>query len=896
MTTAFEELVASAASGTARGLSRETCLEATREFVARRRAEILARHNEGESGSNVMRMLSETADTVVHGVYQFALAMLDVPKSVSSRLCLCALGGYGREELCPGSDLDVCLLYEGRLSSQVKQLNNLLVPFLWDIGFVVGYSIRSVKDARELAREDMQAFTSLLESRLVYGDSRVFARMKLAVRELRTGAFGERFIGERIRDRFERLPESQADIFSPQPNIKENAGGLRDFHVALWLLMVSFNIERLDEATAQGVITPEEQLELADALDFVFRIRCELHFHSGTADDLLSYKNQKHLAKAFGYESEHQSSVLQLMQEYYAAASTLRRFLRVVANLCNFPTPEGVPESIAEAPRGYFVQDGQLFVGIDDPNWFAHTPSRLMEVFWHCARHGAELSRYSERLLADSLGLVNDTFRSNDMVCRFFIAICNHPLQAGRVLRQMAACGLLGRYLPEFAEIEGSLVYEDFHHYPVDEHTLQAVESLGRLPEMDDTTGRCLHEALENLTDPYILVLAILFHDLGKAEGEVHVAEGVRRARAICERLGLAEDDAERIAFLVEHHMLMNTISQYRDIDDEEMLQSFADTVMTEQRLRALFLLSYADLSAVGPNVWTDWKGALLLQLYLRTVKRQLGRVETIGDAYWESAKAGEIRAAAPRKLREEVEPHLRGLGQRYFLAMSPEHVALHLECIEEARERGLATRLQEGAAAGHSNVVVVTRDRQGLFAQLAGTFSSQLIDVKGAVLFTRPDGFVVDVFTVSDARQARPLTQAQLGAVEGVLEEVLLEGTDVQEHVERARRRLFALLQPRIPVQTRIEFDNHSSRTHTVVDVETGDRTGLLYDIARAMARAGLDIATARIVTDARRVRDSFYVQLSGNRIEDSRAQEMVRDAIHQAIHPRAAVEAKGG
>jgi [protein-PII] uridylyltransferase len=498
--------------------------------------------------------------------------------------------------------------------------------------------------------------------------------------------------------------------------------------------------------------------------------------------------------------------------------------------------------------------------------------------------------------VAENLHLVTDTFQSNDVVRRYFVALCNHPLSAGHGLRQAARAGLLGRYIPEYGAITGLIRYQDFHSYPVDEHTLRAVEALGQIPGMDGPVGRCLREALESLSDPYVLVMAILFHDLGKAAGEVHVDESVSLARGICERIGLSESDREEIEFLVRYHILMNHISLYRDTDDEHIVRTFCDTVATERRLRALFLLSYADLAAVGPGVWNDWKGALLLQLYLKAMKRVTGRAETVGEEFWESPKAGDILRAVPAPLKPEVTGHLKGLGQRYFVAFSAEQIAGHVECVAQAKESGLAVRASTRDESGMSELVICTRDRTGLFAELAGCFSSQLIDVNSAALFTRPDGWVVDVFAVRNAWQDRPLTPAQLDSVERVLRAVLLEGQDVQEHVDRACRRLFALAQPRAPVPTRIEFDNGSSRQHTVIDIETGDRTGLLYDITRAMSEAGLDISTARIATDARRVRDSFYVTKDKDKIEDETLQAAIRHGLFAAIHPRAAMETKGG
>lgn len=301
MNRTFEELVAIAESqDAAHGeLTRDECLVATREFAARSRGALRQEHIEGASGSNIVHRLSDVADEVVRGIYHFALASLGLHRAVHSRVALCALGGYGRGELSPFSDLDISLLYEGQLDEHIRAINGFLIPFFWDSGFVVGYSIHSIQEANELASDDILTFTRFLESRHLAGDSMVFARLKLHIRELQSGPLAERFVEQKVRDRYETLNDEHQDLYAPEPNIKENAGGLRDFHTALWLLMMSYGISTLDEAVAQDIITQDEHLSLIDAIDFIWRIRNEMHFRSGRADDRLTYANQSHLAEAF---------------------------------------------------------------------------------------------------------------------------------------------------------------------------------------------------------------------------------------------------------------------------------------------------------------------------------------------------------------------------------------------------------------------------------------------------------------------------------------------------------------------------------------------------------------------------------------------------------------------
>ncbi|MFO7975311.1 MAG: [protein-PII] uridylyltransferase [Candidatus Hydrogenedentota bacterium] len=875
---------------------REVCLQAVRQFARETREAIQQRHTEGFSGTDVVAALSQMSDKVLHAVFNFALADMPGRHTLRTRVSLCALGGYGRAQLSPHSDLDISLVYEGTLTDQIRSLDSYLVPFLWDAGFRVGFAVRSTDESLELAREDIAVLTSILEGRHVVGDNTVFARLKLLLREQVRGPALETFIEQKLFERTTGLAPQYQDLYAAEPNIKENAGGLRDYHTALWLFMMVYGVNALEEAVSQGLLTADEHLEFMDGLDFLLRVRNEMHFSAGKLQDDLSFANQRRICEAFGYSQQSMVNLSGFMSDYYASAAKVRRLLNVAARICHqqsvtsFQTrEEGLKPEIE-------VREGLLYVSGGDPYWYAHNPPRLMETFWHCARHTATLSRSTERLIQANLHLVNTAFCSSDLVRRFFVAICNRPLQAGHALRQAARCGFLARYLPEFGEIENTIRYEDFHSYPVGEHTLRAIEALGKIDELEDSIRGCLREALEHLTDPYVLVMAILFHDLGKATGDVHIDASVRLTRRICNRIGMPEDDEERIAFLVQHHVLMTNLSQYRDIDDEQIVQSFTDTIKNEQRLRALFLLSYADLRAVGPGVWNEWKGALLMQLYLRTVHRLLGPAEAVGHEFWTSPKAKRVLELVESERQQEALEHIRCLGQRYLAAFRPREIAAHLDYLQEARATGLSMATTTNEPAAMTGIVICTQDRPGLFSQIAGSFASQLVDIQTAALFTRPDGYVVDSFMVVDMRRQAPLTPDQIDSIKDVLRRVLLEFEDVQDYVDNSRRRLFALLQPRVPVTTRIDFDNLSSRTHTVIDIETGDRTGLLYDITRAMAKLNLNISTARIVTDARRVRDSFYVTRENKRIEDPRQQEEIRNVIHHAIHPRSSRQAKGG
>ncbi|HPO15180.1 MAG TPA: [protein-PII] uridylyltransferase [Candidatus Hydrogenedentes bacterium] len=897
MSEEFLELVAQAQSGVPAfaQVTREACVEAARTYVREQWQIIRESHQKGESGSNVLRRLTEAADTVLRGVAEFGLYHSGVREKLMSQVAICALGGYGRAELSPRSDLDVCLLYDRRLNRSIEAINQFLVPFLWDMGFQAGYTVHRVSEAIKLSRQDPEVYTSYAQARLILGDSRTFARLKLLLNDLKGHERQNILAHVRLREQPDGLPEIHQDLYNLEPDLKENVGGLRDFHAAQWMILITHGFMSLDDLQRLGHIPYDEYLGLVEALDFLWRIRNELHFHTGKAENQLSFSMQQHLANVFGYGGDAEESMNQFMQDYYSAAKRIRHFLHLAARLCDQELQSDPDDGPGLSRSHLTVYRGQLSAGTLDQNWFAENPARLMQVLWESTRRKVPLSYAMQYWMTENLPLVSDAFRSSDVVRRYFVAICCRMLQAGGVLRQAANIGLLGAYLPEFEAVRGIIRYEDFHSYPVDEHTLRALEALAAIPAMEGSVAGVLRKALEHIREPHILIMAILFHDLGKASGETHVDEGVRAARAICERIGMPPDDTNRIAFLVLHHLLMTNTAFYRDTDNAETVNKFAEQMNSDERLRELLLLTYADLASVGPNVWNDWKGALLIKLFLKAERILLGRSQVMEEEFWRLPKAQAVQGFVRDAIADKVGDYLKGMGERYFIAFSPEYMARHLECLEEARETGLALRCWTHEDTGMSEVAVCTRDRLGLFSEIAGSFASQLVNVEGAALFTLPDGWVVDCFMVKDAANDRPMTHAQFQGLKRVLGEVILHGDDIQAYVEQSRRRLFALLQPRVPVRTRVGFDNTASTTETVVDIETGDRTGLLYDIARSLSIMGVDIRSARIMTDARRVRDAFYIQKNDGRIEDPAVLASLRTGVEQAIHGVSALENKG-
>jgi len=870
------------------------CLKAAQLFQKEAWASARQHHVEGASGGAVLRQLSESADELVRGVGAFAAWHVTGKKDFFAKAALCALGGYGRCELSPYSDLDVVLLHERARERDIESFTSYFVPFIWDLGFRVGFAVHSLKEAVQLARQDNEVFTAYLQARVVVGDGVVRAQLKVKLQGMVSKRAPDVLAIVKQRQDENSLPAHFRDLHDQEPNLKESAGGLRDYHAAMWMIWLRHEAVSLDDLVNMGLLGQDEHLELIDSLDFLWRVRNEIHFHTGKPENQLTFALQKHIAQAFGYGSGNQKSIDRFLRDYYLAARRMRRFLTIAERIGEGPSDKSPPKGDELLP-GIHLHNGEIRAGAGDRHWFEEYPPRLMQLFWECARKGAVLDGGTERRVQANLGLVNDTFRSDALVRRFFLAICRRPYQAGGVLRQMASSGLLAAYLPEFKAIQGIVRYEDFHSYPVDEHTIRAVEALAEIPIMKGAVGGVMQRVIEHLQDPHVLVLAIICHDLGKAEGEEHVEEGVRLVNDMGARAGFPEDVIERVGFLVKHHMLMTNISMYRDIDDISIVKKFADTMTTVERLRELLVLTFTDLRAVGPNVWTEWKGALLLKLFLKAERLLSGRTVDEDWQFWEHAKAKEIEELAPEALRAEMSDFIRRMGERYLFAFSPETIVQHVHCLQEARNSGLSVHSHALPELHTTEVVICTPDKAGLFSAIAGCFAAQLIDVRASAVFTTPDGLALDVFQVVDAAHQRPLSSSQESALASALEAVLLEGHDVSALVDASKKRLFALLQPRVSLPPRIAFDNHASDTDTVVDIETGDRTGLLYDMTRAMAGMDMEIRSARIVTDARRARDAFYVRFQGNKIAEKPVEDEVRQRLEAAILGLEPAETKG-
>ena len=861
-------------------------LDLFREHLLSGRRSLKTRHDEGASGQESVQAHAGFMDGLLRLLFGLAVEDARREQVAPARIVLVALGGYGRGELHPSSDIDLMVIYEGELSPFVQRVTQEVLYTLWDLGLQVGHSCRSLSDCLAMARTDFPSRTSMQESRYVAGDRLLFRRFQKVLRENVFRKDFARFLETTLAERDQRYRKFGASPYIREPNVKESAGGLRDIHTAMWLASTKFGARTLRELRDKDLITDREQKATDEALTFLWRVRNELHFLAGHRNDVLSLDLQPEIAKNFGYADDEEAlGVEKFMREYYLHARTVHRVsARLIARCQETLSRRGSAgrrarqEALAD---GLVFFDGRLHPAEADRRLFREDPVRLMKVFWHAHRLGCELSSELERAVGEALDLVDDRFRRSHDVRDLFLAICRNWGRVCQTFRVMHELGLLGRYLPEWEALTCLVQYDVYHKFTVDQHSLLAVENLEALAPGQSAESEGIAQVFPEVGRPDLLILGMLLHDIGKSKGHSHVAKGIPLIRELAARLGLPAEDAATLVFLAERHLLMSRVAQRRDIDDPKTIEQLAETVESPEQLRQLYLLTYADMKAVGPGVLTHWQAAILWDLYVRTLARLTGgRPErpspaAVAERVWE-----EFRGEGQREM---VTTHLAGMSDRYLATTPAQRIAAHLRLIERCEVETVATELFHHPDLGFSDLVVATRDSPGLFSLIAGTLAANGINILSAQIHTRADGIALDTLQVNDSSGEAVTEESRWTRVLQDLRRVIRGGEPVEALLEERHRQREPVSAPGSP---KVTIENQLSDSHTVVEVKCPDRVGLLYLITRTLAREGLNIASARIATEIDHAFDAFYVTDSqGRKLEDAETIDRVREALEQAL-----------
>jgi len=846
-----------------------------------------------DGGIAACRKYSDVIDSLVTALYARGRArFLSSAPDMKYRMTVIAVGGYGRGELCPKSDVDLLFLYRYKVDRYVESVTESILYPLWDLGLEVGHSVRNVKEAIRLGSADDSIRSSLLDYRYVAGDPGLLAEDSVELDRFVYYAEGDRFIDRKIEEMRLRHEKIGSTVYLLEPNVKDGRGGLRDLQTAVWTARVKYKCRNLSELRKKGVVDVQAVEGIRHVMDYLLRIRNELHYLRDKKSDVLSFESQELLAEMFRYRKQGASlGVERFMKAYYLHAASAAALTQSILEEVGRPLPEEGPrKSFFSLKRKWIGEGGILYKGklqVRDGTSLEKEPIRILEFFQTMQKTKSSLSLQAKKTIQFALPVIGEEFRRDRAAAGLFMEILADPVHLRETLLAMNDCLFLGRFIPEFAPLHCRVLRDIYHVYTADIHSIRCASVLARIVT---STRRSreeeeFHRIYQRVQDKELLTLAILLHDIGKGKGHGHSKIGAEIVARIGARWGFREDRISDLVFLVERHLLMAHVSQQRDLHDIELILSFTETVQTAARLDMLYLLTYADMKEVGPDVWTQWKAMLLNELY------EKGRNVLEQGAF---KHPFEERAFLRRRQVQELlkdEPGDSGaqfvarVDDRYLLATPDIQFAEHCRLLARFDGKTPLVETVDTPQTGVTAVIVVCPDERGLFARIAGTLSANGLNILNASVSTTVDGVALDTFYVNwrgqslhgDPKKGRVIAEL-IGVLGGRLSvEALIAdpkvGKFVRDKIPRYR-------------PTRVNFDNTASSRYTVVDVFTYDRIGLLYDITSALFSLGIDIHLSKISTKADQVADAFYLSdKKGGKITDPARQEEVRRAVLQAI-----------
>lgn len=843
-------------------------LAGSRNFWDHYRSEIRATHEAGANGAEVVEAITAMTDTLLQKLFRSIMRDVSHAGRAKEQLTLVAIGGYGRGELNPNSDIDLMFLYGGKNSQRIEDLAQKLLYFLWDMRLDVGYSVRTINDCVEMANADSTVKTALLDARYLTGSRILYKDFSRVIPSQIMARGSDAFIREKLADLEKRRQKYGSSVYILEPNLKEGEGGLRDLHTALWIAKAKYKVNDPRELVMKGVLAEEELAAYYQALAYLWRIRNELHFQAGRKNDQLTFEAQTRLAAFLGYQDNGRVlAVEEFMRDYYLHATKVEHFSSLLITRCatRGEPAFGILGYFTRRPvgEGFYVVRGELT--IPDEKVLEEDSARLMKIFEYAQKHGVDLNIKVKGLIRQNLQLVNDRFRRSKEVNQSFFNILRSEKGAVETLTLMHHLQFLNHFIPEFERIYCKVQHDLYHIYTVDTHSLFALEETVKLWKGEHAKDLPLLSRLAREVDKReLLLLAVLFHDIGKGQGGGHADRGADLMPTIARRMGLSKEDGERLEFLVRNHLLFAHIAQRRDLHDEKMIIQFARQMGESENLKMLYLLTYADIKAVGPDAWTEWKALLLQELYekaFEVLERGDFRLEARGE------RVKNVKRKVQELLADEYPPasvrdELKAMTTRHLLSNPPPVIAEHIRVLISLGEETCVMKVSHEPEKGYSNFTICTLDVPGLFSMITGVMAASGMNILGAQIHTSTNGKALDVLQINSPQGFVITDDSRWRRVEEDMRRVLEGKVRVRTLVEKRQRPslLGEKVKPRFP--TRVEIDNEVSADYTVIDIYTHDKVGLLYRITSTLTELGLYIGVAKISTKVDQVADVFYVK----------------------------------
>ncbi len=881
-----------------------------KEFLKSEDNVIMGLHHAGASGLKIVGYRAAMIDILLQTTLENELAKIstDTPD-----ISLVAVGGYGRAQLNPGSDLDILFLLPKSANSYVKSsatsvlIQNILY-LLWDTGFKVGHATRSVTECIKEAKSEQQSKTAMMDARLLAGNETLFTQFINRFEKDCIQQDQQAFFELRIQDLSSRYEKYSHTVFLQEPHVKESCGGLRDFHNILWVARAKRGTSELKALVSEKILSKRAYKELVDGFDFLLRVRTELHYYNQSNTDILTLRLQGVVATNFKYPQE---SILRrceaFMKDYYTHTRNIFRHTSSLMEIFQLELIQEKksgwrrlfsPNKKREEFDGFIARNGLIYT--KDSQIFKENSHRLMRVFQHCQIKDLGLSPEIRKQLKDNLSLVDKSFRQSRSNRETFRAILERKGDAAHCLRMMHRVGILGAYLPEFGALDCLVQHEFFHRYTADEHTLRCIDQLDMLVDSDAREVERYRDIFMRMEDPYALYIALIMHDTGRAENvREHIDGSAILTSAVCTRLRISGARRSLITFLVDHHLTFWRYATNRNLDDPAVIEEFANIMGTKQRLSTLFLFTYADSNGTNEDGWSPWKESLMIQLY-RSTAQYLDEGKEKYKVLLDEEKA-QLLEKSRKKLdaqyHDQLETHFKTMPMRYFRFREPVNIRSHVKSVvkffaEDAAaedDRSADLRWIDRPDRAYTELVLTCWNRPLLLEKVCCALASEELNIIAADVYTRTDNVACDIFQVCTTDH-QPITNANVKKrVASVVKELVSQDDyDPTQYLKKKKNYLRKdTADGGIPFPVRAFTNNHLSSTCTAIEIQAEDRIALMHDLFLEIGKCGLATLHARICTEKGAAMDTIYVCYpDGGKVEDPELLERLETSLTELLH----------
>jgi len=889
------------ASGLDKGALRAAVLAHLKQVLREGRVAAEAQLVADGHGSACARRLSQLQDDIIGAIYEVALRHVYPAENPTSaeRMALVAVGGYGRGMLAPGSDIDLLFLLPYKQTPWGESIVEFVLYMLWDLGLKVGHATRNLDECVRLSRGDMTIRTAILEARFLWGDEKLFDELTQRFDAEVVKGTGPEFIVAKLAERDERHRRQGASRYVVEPNVKEGKGGLRDLHTLFWIAKYFYRVRSGDALVEAGLFSRSELALFRKSEDFLWSVRCHLHFLTGRPEERLSFDVQREMAVRLGYTSHPgMKDVERFMKHYFLVAKDVGDLTMIFCAGLEEENAKPTPLLNRFFPFGarrrhrkitgssdFVVEHDRI--NMASPDVFKRDPVNLIRIFHLADKHNLAFHPDAMKQVTRSLKLIDAKLRDDPEANRLFLGLVASRNQPEVVLRRMNEAGVLGRFVPDFGKVVAMMQFNMYHHYTVDEHLIRSIGVLSEIDGGDRASEHPLaNSVMPTIQDRTALYVAMFLHDVAKGRPEDHSIAGARVARKLCPRFGLSPAQTETVAWLIEHHLLMSMTAQSRDLGDRKTIQDFAAVVQSLERLKMLMVLTIADIKAVGPGVWNGWKGQLLRTLYYETEPLLTGGHSQVSRDERVAAARAELAEALGDWPADELARYLDRHYPAYWLRVDLPRKIAHAALMRDADRSGktLATAVSTRAFESITEITVLAPDHPRLLSMIAGACTAAGGNIVDAQIFTTTDGLAIDsIFIAREFETDAEETERAL-KVGALIEQALSGAVALPEAIARkakSRARIKAFT-----VETSILLDNSWSNQFTAIEASGLDRPGLLYDLTRSISDLNLNIASAHIATFGERAVDVFYVtDLTGRKVMNANREASIRRRLRLAF-----------